>query len=596
MPFEVKGGVAFYRRMEVLDAVAFLKLVARKDDLAFKRIVNKPPRRMGRVRVAKLQEMANPGEPLVDALARCINDPAFKGSGGGEFLGILEKLKKATSEQPLSEFIGTVLSETGYERYIREMGDMERFDNLVEFKQTAAEFVSRYGEEVTLDMYLDHLALQTDDELRDEGDKVKLMTIHASKGLEFPAVFVAGLSEGVFPSPRTVEERKALGLEEERRLCYVAITRAREELYLTDSEGRTAQGQSKLPSRFLFEIGEDHYARIGTISRSLRDSAARYVTAHNPQMPVKTQSIPDRVAHPVFGDGFVRKVNERQLTCEVWFEKMGQTRTLSLQFVKEHPRSLGKNIVANPPEGQGDAPVTAHAERDSAHEGREALIESTFRRSGTSPDTPTEEASSHDIEKRRKDDKADAEGGIRPGCTTLPQGGERAPLSPKYRYKDLTDDPNETNLWKRSDVPHEGWTCTDVTDLGKGNRTICSMCGEQEIRYVHHMVHPDYPNTIDAGRICAGWMEGDPDAALQRERDLKNRQKRRKALLGRKWKRSRKGNDYIKVDGHNVVVFEIAPGKWKYAVGNESSSEVYSSKDDAALEAFDTITRKPKSS
>ena len=93
-------------------------------------------------------------------------------------------------------------------------------------------------------------------------------------------------------------------------------------------------------------------------------------------------------------------------------------------------------------------------------------------------------------------------------------------LPSKYRYTELTDDPNETNLWKRSDVPHDSWRCCGVTDLGRGNTTLCLMCGHQHIRYVHHMRHDAYPHIIDAGCVCAGWMEGDPVAAQDRERLL----------------------------------------------------------------------------
>lgn len=127
-----------------------------------------------------------------------------------------------------------------------------------EFKRIANEFESGFGEDINLEGFLQQIALMSTEDTDKPVEAVKLMTIHASKGLEFPVVFIIGFSEGIFPSSRTIEERKKLGLEEERRLCYVAITRAQEFLYLTDSEGQSQNGIKKLPSRFLFEIGEQN--------------------------------------------------------------------------------------------------------------------------------------------------------------------------------------------------------------------------------------------------------------------------------------------------------------------------------------------------
>ena len=480
IPYEVYGGVAFYKRTEIKDITAYLKLLVSNDDEAFKRIVNKPARKMGRIRIAKLQEMAAAEEPLMAALERLVDDRTFKGSGAVGFLQMIAELRQLAADETVPNIIATVLDKTGYERHIRELGDMERFDNLAEFKQIACEFVARYGEEVSLRTFLDHLALQTDDEFADDGEKVKLMTIHASKGMEFPVVFVVGLSEGIFPSSRSVEDRKQLGLEEERRLCYVAITRAREELYLTDSAGTSAGGTKKLPSRFLFEIGEDNYERIGVISKELREETERYVRLNTPWEESSKPVLPEKVSHPTFGIGEVRSTDVARNQCEVWFPDLGQIRHLSMDFVANHPCDASD---------EAEASKTEHAPRP------------TFEAAVSAFDYAMQPAAE--------------------------PAAPRIVLPSKYRYTELTDDPAETNLWKRSDVPHDSWFCCGVTDLGRGSTMLCQMCGRQHIRYVHHMQHAAYPHIIDAGRVCAGWMEGDPVAAQDRERLLQAKAKRR---------------------------------------------------------------------
>lgn len=142
-----------------------------------------------------------------------------------------------------SAILDEVLTKTGYEQYIRENGSMERLDNLSELKRMTVARERDWGETYPLDLYLQQIAVESA-EREEESDAVRLMTIHAAKGLEFPVCFVCGMSEGVFPSARTLEERKEAGLEEERRLCFVALTRAMQRLYMTESEG-TSIGQGK---------------------------------------------------------------------------------------------------------------------------------------------------------------------------------------------------------------------------------------------------------------------------------------------------------------------------------------------------------------
>lgn len=349
LPYEVFGGVRFYRRMEILDIIAYLRFVVFEDDLAFKRIANKPARRFGRVRMGKLEEMAPEGTRLVETLRRHIDDPAFRGSRIGELLQFQEQMKELLGKTRVPEFVDAVCKYSGYETYLRELGDMERFDNLTEFKRVTQEYVSRYGEEVTLSNFLDYLALQTDDEFQREEDKIKLMTIHASKGLEFPAVFIVGFSEGIFPSSRTIEQRKVLGLEEERRLCYVALTRAEQHLFITDSEGASEEGRNRLPSRFLDEIGTQNYERVGVIPKELEELSKRFIERHTPDL-IEPDSVHKKqvVEHPVFGTGEVRSIDDVCGTCEVWFDSLGQTRTLSISFITRDKPKIAALPVREP--------------------------------------------------------------------------------------------------------------------------------------------------------------------------------------------------------------------------------------------------------
>ena len=145
---------------------------------------------------------------------------------------------------------------------------------------------------------------------------------------------------------------------------------------------------------------------------------------------------------------------------------------------------------------------------------------------------------------------------------------------------------NSANLWKCEDVPHSGWTCVGVEDLG-APVGVCEMCGYQIIRYVHHMEHPEY-RSLAVGCVCAGRMEGDMEGAKRREADFKNRQARHMNFLKRKWKRSKKGNEYLKIDGHIVVLYQNVKGKtvWKYSVDNEFCKETYSTREEAAEGVF----------
>jgi len=341
IPYEIFGGVRFYQRMEILDILAYLKLIAYDDDMSFKRIANTPRRRFGRAKMAALEALREQsGGTLFAAVSRHLEVKEFANSDIGSLVHMVEETRASLKERRISEIVNEVTLRSGYESYIRELGDEERLDNLAEFKRIANEFEREFGENLNLEQFLQQIALQSGEDEEKEKEAVKLMTIHSSKGLEFPVVFILGFTEGVFPSAKTIGDRKMLGLEEERRLCYVAITRAEKHLFLMESEGATPNGGKKLLSRFLAEIGENNYLRIGRISDALRQESQGYTAKLNGEMQaeaVKDLEVGDVVEHHVFGKGVIESIDKKRGSYSVRFEKLNQVRNLSASyFAKKH--------------------------------------------------------------------------------------------------------------------------------------------------------------------------------------------------------------------------------------------------------------------
>lgn len=224
VPHAVYSGVPFFGRREIKDALSYLRLVAYQDDLDFARVANAPKRNLGARRMAFLREKADElGCSLFEALERFVDDDLFKRTKARQLLQLVDRFRSSYEGRPVSEVLAAVLSESGYERALRTEGSQERLDNLAELKQSVYEFETTCGEEVTLEHYLAHTALLTNaDAMDDAQDKVRLMTVHAAKGLEFAHVFLCSMTEGVLPSRKTDTPQ---GMEEERRLAFVAMTR-----------------------------------------------------------------------------------------------------------------------------------------------------------------------------------------------------------------------------------------------------------------------------------------------------------------------------------------------------------------------------------
>ena len=214
IPYEIVGGTKFFNRVVVRDIMAYLRLIVFDDDISFKRIISKPSRKFGERKLQRLLDLQT-DKSLFNTLAENLDDPVFKNSKARDFVSLIIRVRKELNEHSLFECVNSILTESGYEEYIRKSGDTEDTDVLAEFKRIVCEYETANEGDVTFEEFINHIALQSADNGERSADAVKLMTIHTSKGQEFENVFVIGLSEKIFPSARTLEERKENGLEEE---------------------------------------------------------------------------------------------------------------------------------------------------------------------------------------------------------------------------------------------------------------------------------------------------------------------------------------------------------------------------------------------
>ncbi|MCQ2192401.1 MAG: ATP-dependent helicase [Paludibacteraceae bacterium] len=336
LPYTIWGGVRFFDRKEIKDCIAYLRLVEYGDDLSFKRVVNVPSRKFGKAKLEALEQIAkSEGTTLFKALQNHQDEKPFKSEPIKGFLTTLAVASAQKNNVSIADLLTMVLDKTGLDQLYREDTDEVRVDNINELIGSIRYYEqTNINEDVRLDTYLQDIALFTNSDYKKDQKTIKLMTIHQSKGLEFPYVFVTGLTEGIFPSHRSIRDRKAEGLEEERRLMYVAITRAEKALYLTESEGYNYSTKSeKYPSRFLSEISKDLIKVEGHIDPALlleRDILVNQLNAEisEDEMPFVEG---DMVKHEVFGEGVVLSVNEERKSCEVDFGN--KTRNIQWQFL-----------------------------------------------------------------------------------------------------------------------------------------------------------------------------------------------------------------------------------------------------------------------
>lgn len=599
IPYEIYGGVKFFQRMEVLDIIAYLKLIEYDDDISFKRIINTPRRKFGRAKMNALENireseisifMDTERISLFEALKAHANDTPFKNSGASSFVKIIDEIREAKGHLRISDIVSKVCVFSGYEQYIRELGDEERLENLAEFKRIACEFEENFGENLTLDEFLQQISIGSADDGDDSKETVKLMTVHSAKGLEFDVVFIVGLTEGIFPSSKSIEERKKMGLEEERRLCYVAITRAKEHLFLMESEGFSQNGSKKYPSRFLEEIGVENYKRIGLIENELLDESRTKITLEA-QNEINEKSIGESVWHHVFGNGTIISKDETKKSYTIKFEKTTATRTISCEyFLRQSATKKPTNILPNQ-EGVIDTEkeiALMPSKENCDTQPISGLCPYENINGDKKPKEPLpdfEKAEEFAIPLLVRQDKRS--GGYPSQFPALQDDEEK--LTPKELEALNQNLANAENLWKRDDIPKDGWKCVCVTDLG-APVGVCQMCGHQIIRYVHHMINVKYGGALDVGCVCAGKMEGDIEGAKRREQAFKSKEMRRASFKNKKWKNSQNGNPYLKIKNHIIVLYKRNDGDgWKYSIDNKFSIEVFPTKEEAINGSFEAL-------
>ena len=329
IPYILYSGVEFYKRKEIKDVLCYLRMIYSGDDISFLRTVNEPRRGVGRTRIQALKDFAGMHKcTLYDALMALLETDLFRRSHAKDYVRLIEKYRAIYAGLELTDLLSAVLSESGYEQMLRNSGEEERLDNLAELKQAIYDFERKAGEEVTLGNYLDHAALFTNMDQTERTQAVKLMTIHSAKGLEFPVVFVSGLSEGIFPGKRANTRER---LEEERRLCYVAFTRARDRLFLSDAAGTNYDGSFRYPSRFLFNAEKDNLDYVVPLDPALEEDALAQIrrTEDMESRPEQPNAMTGkRVLHMVFGEGTIIGIPRDQDGYIVQFDSMVTPRTL----------------------------------------------------------------------------------------------------------------------------------------------------------------------------------------------------------------------------------------------------------------------------
>ncbi|MFT8336257.1 ATP-dependent helicase [Acetobacter orientalis] len=348
LPYRIVGGVRFYERAEIRDALAYMRILHQPaDDLAFERIINVPKRGVGPAGLQKLHAAARARQvPLAAGTQALVAEGGLKGKMGAEITKLMDTLSSTRdilAREGHVVALEFLLEESGYLDMWRNDRSVEapgRLENLKELTRALADFG-------TLGEFLEHVALVMEHDENAGDAKLSLMTLHGAKGLEFDIVFLPGWEEGVFPSQRTLDEGGLKGLEEERRLAYVGITRAKKHalIYHADRRRIYANWQPSMPSRFLDELPEEHVMRKnngGTQPRGLNLSESVFdngpLTSRRRQDPLAASAtlpnfqLGDQVRHPRFGVGVIIGADRHQL--EVVFES-GATKRLLSSFIEK---------------------------------------------------------------------------------------------------------------------------------------------------------------------------------------------------------------------------------------------------------------------
>ena len=356
IPYRVLGGLKFFDRKEIKDVLAYLAVINNNNDmLRLKRIINEPKRGLGESTLTMLEEITmDLNISPLEAMRNAADYPVLskKASVLKSLAKMFDTLSDLSKTLPLDKLLDELLDKSGYREYLKSLGDdgINRLENINELKSTMISYANE-AEEPSLSSFLEEISLYTDvDKLDEFVDAVYMMTIHSSKGLEFPNVFVVGMEEGIFPSSRTFESEDEI--EEERRLAYVAFTRAQKRLYLSNAAQRMLFGTTSrnFPSRFIKEIEPDLIEKIDNTVKAttgaiavttvssipLQKQIAKIKSNEPSKQPVEIDFAEgDRVKHNIFGEGTVISVRKmaNDAMLEVDFDKVG-TKKLMANFAK----------------------------------------------------------------------------------------------------------------------------------------------------------------------------------------------------------------------------------------------------------------------
>ena len=338
IPYRIVGGLKFYERKEIKDIIAYLRLIQNgSDNLSLKRIINEPKRGIGKTSLEKVEQLAEQNEVSMYEIIKNAEQYGLNRVylNSREFVNTIEELKEEKEKLTISELIKKTLKKTGYTKALENENTIEaenRIENLEEFLTVAIEFEEEFAEN-SLSEFLEGITLSSDlDNVEETEDVVTLMTLHSAKGLEFPVVFLIGMEEGIFPGYKSISEPTEL--EEERRLCYVGITRAKQQLFLTCSKQRTIFGSTSYNpvSRFLKEIPEellegyqDVFGEETNKSQIFKDSSYSWTYGSKDNGNIKTYKIAEqqpKVAASNKNVGF-----SFGKTAESFLSNLGKTKT-----------------------------------------------------------------------------------------------------------------------------------------------------------------------------------------------------------------------------------------------------------------------------
>lgn len=330
IPYVVWGGTRFFEREEIKNCLAYLRLINQADDLAFLRIINYPTRKLGKAFISSVKAYAaRQNVSYFDTLKNNLDTPELGKRTAIEFIQLIDELRTFAVNKPITDTVNRILDTTGIRHQLQEENEIERLENINELISSIAKYETEHAndESLSIDQYLQEISLLTNLDGKDNPKAIKMMTIHQAKGLEFPYVFIIGMAEGNMPHARSISENPIAGLEEERRLAYVAITRAMKKLFISDADGYNAvSGSQRVPSRFISEMGTEHiHAIVPTPIDSSWDSTSQQSSLDKPKL-FKTGQ---RVIHNYFGTGTILNIDNIREEYSVQFDRTGSILPIS---------------------------------------------------------------------------------------------------------------------------------------------------------------------------------------------------------------------------------------------------------------------------